>query len=145
MSIYHVLSEATHEDLNQIKTLWTDILNLLDVGQKALLNNAKPVAASPDALVIEFAYDILCERAEEDNLLENTVNDYLEKVIDKRIQLLYITTEEWPKVRQDYIDQMKDKKSEEDSSDKNSEDRDEDKIVAKAVEYFGEEIVEVID
>ena len=145
VSIYHVLSEATHEDLNQIKTLWTDILNLLDVGQKALLNNAKPVAASPDALVIEFAYDILCERAEEDNLLENTVNDYLEKVIDKRIQLLYITTEEWPKVRQDYIDQMKDKKSEEDSSDKKSEDREEEKIVAKAVEYFGEEIVEVID
>ncbi|MDN6162019.1 MAG: DNA polymerase III subunit gamma/tau, partial [Atopostipes sp.] len=76
-SIYNVLAEATHEDLNQIKSLWPDILNLLDVGQKALLNNAKPVAASPDALVIEFAYDILCERAEEDNILENKLNDYL--------------------------------------------------------------------
>lgn len=147
-SIYNVLAEATHEDLNQIKSLWTDLLNLLNVGQKALLNNAKPVAASKDALVIEFAYDILCERAEEDNILENKVNDYLEKVINKRIQLLYITSEEWPKVRKDYIEQMKNEKKEtkdlKESKDHN-ENKDEDEIISKAKEFFGEEMVEVID
>ena len=144
VGIYRVLSEATHEDLDQIKSLWTDILNLLDVGQKALLNNAKPVAASPGALVIEFAYDILCQRAEEDNLLENTVNDYLEKVINKRIQLLYITTEEWPKVRKDYIAQMKKEKDEETNSTEEPKEK-EDPVVSKAVEFFGEEIVEIIE
>ncbi len=144
VGIYRVLSEATHEDLDQIKSLWTDILNLLDVGQKALLNNAKPVAASPSALVIEFAYDILCQRAEEDNLLENTVNDYLEKVINKRIQLLYITTEEWPKVRKDYIAQMKKEKDDETNSTEEPQEK-EDPVVSKAVEFFGEEIVEIIE
>lgn len=144
VGIYRVLSEATHEDLNQIKSLWTDILNLLDVGQKALLNNAKPVAASPNALVIEFAYDILCQRAEEDNLLENKVNDYLEKIINKRIQLLYITTEEWPKVRKDYIAQMKKEKDEETNSPEEAKEK-EDPVVSKAVEFFGEEVVEIIE
>lgn len=142
--IHRVLKEATREDLNKMKSFWSDILNLLDVGQKALLNNAQPVAASPDAMVIEFAYDILCERAAEDNLLENKVNDYLERVINKRIQLFYITTEEWPKVRQDYIDQMKkDKKTEATNSEPTEQD--ENQIVTKAVELFGEDIVEIID
>lgn len=140
-SIYKVLAEATHEDLNQIKSLWSDLLNLLDVGQKALLNNAKPVAASPNALVIEFAYDILCERAEEDNILENKLNNYLEKVINKRIELFYITTEEWPKLRKDYIKKMK--KQEQKSKTEKTEERKE--IVSKAVEYFGAETVEVLD
>lgn len=142
--IYRVLAGATHEDLNKMKSFWSDILNLLDVGQKALLNNAQPVAASPDAMVIEFAYDILCERAAEDNLLENKVNDYLEKVINKRIQLLYITTEEWPKVRQDYIAQMNNEKKAE-TPDSEPAAQEEDQIVTKAVEFFGEDIVEVID
>lgn len=140
-NIYKVLAEATHKDLNQIKSLWSDLLNLLDVGQKALLNNAKPVAASPNALVIEFAYDILCERAEEDNILENKLNNYLEKVINKRIELFYITTEEWPKLRKDYIGKMKKEKK-----NKNIEkDEEKEEVVSKAVEYFGEETVEVLD
>ena len=144
VGIYRVLEKATHEDLNQIKSLWSDILNLLDVGQKALLNNAKPVAASPDAIVIEFAYDILCQRAEEDNLLENTVNDYLEKVINKRVKLLYITTEEWPKVRQDYIDQMKQEKEAETTTNEDSAEE-QDPVVSKAIEFFGEDLVEIIE
>ncbi len=142
-NVYRVLSEATHEDLNQIKSIWIDILDVLEVGQKALFNNAKPVAASPDSLVIEFAYDILCERAQEDNLLQETVNTYLERVINKRIQFVYITSEEWPKVRKDYIDQMQKERVQENTD--TDEPEAEDEIVAKAVEFFGKELVEVVE
>lgn len=143
-SVYKVLAEATHEDLNQISSLWKDILDVLEVGQKALLNNAKAVAASPDAVVIEFAYDILCERAQEDNLLQQTVNNYLEKVIHKRMELVYITSEEWPKVRKDYIAQMNKDKSKKSTSEEEKVEA-EDEIVSKAVEFFGEELVEIIE
>lgn len=143
-NVYRVLGEATHDDLNKIKSHWTDILDVLEVGQKALLNNAKPVAASPDSLVIEFAYDILCERAQEDNVLQQTVNNYLEKVINKRVQLVYITSEEWPKVRKDYIEQMKKEKTKESTSEEEPVEKEEE-IVSKAVEFFGEDIVEVLD
>src|SRR5699024_3508903 len=75
-SVYRVLSEANHDDLRELKSVWVDILDVLDVGQKALMNNSEPVAASPDALVVKFDYDILCERAQEDELLHDTINDY---------------------------------------------------------------------
>src|SRR5699024_611321 len=99
--------------------------------------NSEPVAASPDALVVKFDYDILCERAQEDKLLHDTVNNYLEKIINKRIQLVCITSEEWPKARQDYIDRMnhkeknKDSKIEEDTE--NQAEKKENEVVSKAV------------
>ncbi len=147
-SVYRVLGEATHEDLREIKSVWVDVLDILDVGEKALLNNSEPVAASPNALVCKFEYDILCEKAQNDNELQTKVNDYLEKIINKRVQLVCITSKEWPEVRQDYIKQMKntEKESGESASDsKQEESEPEDEVVAKAVEFFGENIVEVID
>jgi len=149
-AVYKVLSEATHEDLREIKSVWVDVLDVLEVGQKALLNNSEPVAASPEALVIKFQYGILCERAQADETLHQTVNDYLEKVINKRIDLVYVTSQEWPEVRQDYINQMKEKDtSDNDETNENSKDqpseKKEDEVVSKAVEFFGEDVVEIID
>lgn len=148
-SVYNVLSEATHQDLNEIKSVWVDVLDILDVGQKALLNNSEPVAASPNALVAKFDYDILCERAQGDAQLHEKINNYLEKVINRSVQLVCITSEEWPKVRQDYIDQMKKDEQKEtssnDSSGETKEEEAEDPVVSKAVEFFGEEVVEVIE
>lgn len=114
-SVYKVLGEATHEDLRELKSVWVDVLDILDVGQKALMNNSEPVAASPEALVVKFDYDILCERAQEDTVLHETINDYLEKIINRRIEMICITSEEWPKARQDYINQMKNKTKKTDS------------------------------
>ena len=150
-SVYKVLGEATHEDLRELKSVWVDVLDILDVGQKALMNNSEPVAASPDALVVKFDYDILCERAQEDTLLHETINDYLEKIIDRRIQLVCITSEEWPKARQDYIDRMKnndkqtDAEASADESEQKTEEKKENEVVSKAVEIFGEDFVEIVD
>ena len=38
-------------------------MNMLNVTQRAMMQVAKPVAASPDGIVIGFEYDILCQRA----------------------------------------------------------------------------------
>lgn len=145
-AIYKVLEEAAHNDLNEIKSVWVDVLDILEVGQKALLNNSEPVAASPESLVIKFQYGILCERAQEDTALHETVNNYLEKIINKRIELVCVTNEEWPKVRQDYIDQMKSKETKTESDNKEeSAENEPDEVVAKAVEFFGEDVVEIIE
>ena len=147
--IYQVLAEATHNDLRDIKSVWTDVLDILDVGQKALLNNSEPVAASPTSLVVKFEYGILCERAQEDEELQEKMNNYLEKIIQKRIQLVPVTSKEWPELRQDYINQMKNPKklsdTDDGSEDATPEPTEEDEIVTKAVEFFGENIVEVIE
>ena len=149
IQIYQVLAEATHNDLRDIKSVWGDILDVLDVGQKALLNNSEPVAASPTSLVVKFEYGILCERAQEDTDLQEKMNNYLDKVIQKRIQLVPVTSKEWPELRQDYINQMKnptiESGAEEDSEDATPQPTEEDEIVSKAVAFFGENIVEVIE
>ena len=148
-SVYKVLAEATHEDLREMKSVWVDILDVLDVGQKALMNNSEPVAASPTSLVVKFDYDILCERAQEDTVLHETINNYLDKIINKRIQLVCITSEEWPKARQDYIDRMNQTEKNKDLNTKetteNQEKKEENEVVSKAVEMFGEDIVEIVD
>lgn len=146
-SVYKVLSEATHDDLRQIKSVWVDVLDVLDVGQKALMNNSRPIAASPDSLVVQFDYDILCERAQADEVLHETVNNYLEKIINKRVQLVCITSEEWPKVRQDYVAQMDSNKDSQQPDKTESGDivKEEDAVISKAVEMFGEDVVDVID
>lgn len=147
--VYKVLSEATHEDLREIKSVWVDVLDILEVGQKALMNNSEPVAASPTSLVVKFDYGILCERAQEDTELHETVNNYLEKVIHKRIQLVCVTSQEWPELRKDYIKQMKNSSSdsnpENESGNSPKENKKEDEVISKAVEFFGEDIVEIID
>lgn len=146
-SVYRVLREATHEDLRTIKSVWVDVLDILDVSEKALLNNSEPVAASPNSLVCKFEYDILCEKAQNDMELQDKVNDYLERVINKRVQLVCITSKEWPEVRKDYIKQMS-KDDEADGSDSSADAEkkpEEDEVVTKAVEFFGENLVEVLD
>ena len=147
--IYQVLAEATHNDLREIKSVWVDVLDVLDVGQKALLNNSEPVAASPTSLVVKFEYGILCERAQEDADLQEKMNDYFGKVIQKRIQLVPVTSKEWPELRQDYINQMKNPTSDsdvaEDAEDATPQQTEEDEIVSKAVEFFGENIVEIME
>lgn len=145
-AVYKVLGEATHDDLREVKSVWVDVLDVLEVGQKALLNNSEPVAASPNALVVKFDYGILCERAQNDTELHETVNNYLDKVINKRIQLVCVTTKEWPEVRKDYIAQMnKDNEATEDDGDSEAPAKKEDEVVSKAVEFFGEDAVEVIN
>lgn len=145
-AVYKVLGEATHDDLRQIKSVWVDVLDILEVGQKALLNNSEPVAASPEALVIKFDYGILCERAQEDTELHEVVNNYLEKIINKRVEIVCITSKEWPEVRQDYIEQMnKSDKDATDGEEENAKEEPEDEVVTKAVEIFGENMVEVLD
>lgn len=148
-SVYRVLREATHEDLKTIKSVWVDVLDILDVSEKALLNNSEPVAASPNSLVCKFDYDILCEKAQNDQELQDKVNDYLERVINKRVQLVCITSKEWPEVRQEYIQQMNksDESGETNSESENNKETKQknDEVVTKAVEFFGENLVEVID
>lgn len=147
-TVFNVLAEATHGDLRSIKSVWTDILNVLDVGQKALLNNSEPVAASPTSLVVRFDYGILCERAQNDTMLHDTVNNYLDKVLQRRIRFVCVTTREWPEIRQDYIKQMnaaKQSSGELDEADEEKQEPKEEAVVSKAVEMFGDNFVEVLD
>ncbi|WP_254262124.1 DNA polymerase III subunit gamma/tau, partial [Lactobacillus helveticus] len=68
--VYHVLENATKEDLTTIKNVWPDLQSVLEVSEKALLDVLEPVAASPDQVVMKCKYTLWFENASDGDLLD---------------------------------------------------------------------------
>lgn len=152
--IFTVLEGATKQDLDTIRDLWPDLLNALSTSSRAVTRASKPVAASSKGAVISFQYDILCQKATEDQNLQNEIQSFLEKVSGQMLQLVYVTEAQWPKIRQEFIDQMKQEPVEkqnnyeiveEDQKEQNKQESKENQVVSQAYELFGEEIVTIKD
>lgn len=152
--IFTVLEQATKQDLDTIRDLWPDLLNALSTSSRAVTRASKPVAASPAGAVISFQYDILCQKATEDQELQNEIQHFLEKVSGQMLQLVYVTEAQWPKIRQEFIDQMKQEPAEkqknselvkEDQKEQYEQENEENQVVSHAYELFGEEIVTIKD
>ncbi|MDN6294616.1 MAG: DNA polymerase III subunit gamma/tau, partial [Alkalibacterium sp.] len=147
--VFGILEHATRNDLAKLKDLWPDLINALSTSQKAIMNTSKPVAASPNGLVVTFDYDILCERAANDTILIDAVGDYLEKVIGHRADMATVPSNQWLEVRQAFIDQMKnDGQEETDNQEKEQapkETEEVDAVVSEAVNLFGKENVTITD
>lgn len=152
--IFTVLEQATKQDLDTIRDLWPDLLNALSTSSRAVTRASKPVAASPAGAVISFQYDILCQKATEDQELQNEIQHFLEKVSGQMLQLVYVTEAQWPKIRQEFIDQMKQEPAEkqknselvkEDQKEQYEQENEENQVVSQAYELFGEEIVTIKD
>ncbi|WP_423188585.1 DNA polymerase III subunit gamma/tau [Alkalibacterium sp. f15] len=148
--VFGILEHATRDDLAKLKDVWVDLINALSSSQKAIMNTSKPVAASPQGLVVTFDYDILCERAANDTFLIDAVGDYLEKVIGCRAELATVPSGKWLEVRQAYIDQMKSGPSNEETGEPEEEQvtkeaEEMDAVVSEAVNLFGEENVKIHD
>ncbi|PRY82564.1 DNA polymerase III subunit gamma/tau [Alkalibacterium olivapovliticus] len=143
--VFRILEKATKDDLAKLKDVWPDLIDYLPAGQKAIMKTSKPVAASPNGLVVTFDYDILCERAQNDSFLLDSIGDYLEKVIGHRAELCTVPSEQWPTVRQSFIQRLKKggETVEEDVSAEQESAPEEDAIVTEAIGMFGKEIVTI--
>lgn len=153
--IEEILKSATKDDLQQFKQVWPDLLASLSVTEAALMRSSEPVAASPQGVLIQFEFPILAQKAQADKALQETVIDYLEKVTQKTYTMQFITSDIWPKFRQDFIKKMRaqpkeasEKTSIELVNDDKSEaeaEKENNAIVDEAIQLFGEEIVIVKD
>lgn len=70
--VYHVLENATKEDLNTVKDIWPDLLSTLKVSQRAVMEVLDPVAASHEQIVLKCKYELWFERANQDGDLIST-------------------------------------------------------------------------
>ncbi|TVP91966.1 DNA polymerase III subunit gamma/tau [Alkalibacterium sp.] len=145
--VFTVLEKATKDDLNRLKDVWPDLINYLPAGQKAILKTSKPVAASPHGLVVTFDYDILCERASSDTFLIESIGDYLEKVIGHRAEMCSVPADQWPTVRQAFIQRMKNSSPEETDAapEEEAAETQDDSVVSEAIDIFGKEAVTIKD
>lgn len=155
--VYKVLNEATKDHLLNVKNVWDDLLQMMSVTQRAMLKASEPVAASPNGLVIAFEYEIVCGRAMEDEEMQLAIHNNLSRLVNNYApDMVCITKESWPKLRQSFISQNK-----ETLGDQPNEDRPvsneanhllddvpaaavNNQVVDEAIAMFGEELVEII-
>lgn len=154
--VYKVLNEATRDHLVNVKNVWEDLLQMLSVTQRAMLKASEPVAASSKGIVIAFEYEIVCGRAMEDEELQLAVHNSLSRLVDYAPDMVCITKESWPKIRQSFIHQSKETDAtmgtesaaviepREGLEDHQPEDTTK-QVVNEAIARFGDELVEVIN
>lgn len=102
--LYPILAAATKADLAAVKDIWPDLLSMLTVTKRAMMNISTPVAASPAGVIVSFDYDIMVERAENDAALMTELEVGLKKLMDKQPTICLVQKDMWPKVRKTYLE-----------------------------------------
>lgn len=141
--VHTVLENATKDNLVELRDIWNDLIHSLSTSSRAILNNSKPVAASPEGLVVTFEFPILCEKAEEDAELKQGIMNFLDKVIGARPELVCIPESKWPTIRQNYIKTLNQPNHNQSTEQSKPEEKNE--AVDTAVELFGEENITIKD
>lgn len=134
--IRQVLEKAEKSALQQVQSKWASFLEMLkstDAPAHATIQDSKPAAASPDAVVVAFRYEIHCSL-----FLDNqeTVESILSRTMGEQFTIIPIPAEAWKQVREDYIN-----KQEKDSSEQTE--RKEDLIVEEARKLVGDDLLHV--
>jgi DNA polymerase III subunit gamma/tau len=141
--INEVLKSATKTNLHTIKGRWGDLLEMLAANQMrsqaALLNEAEPVAASDEAVVIKFKYEIHCQMAMENTRFTEIVSGAMNDYTGKRMQVIGVPEDQWLKIRENFISQRGDGASE------GQADASEDPLIAEAKKLFGDELIQIQD
>lgn len=140
--INEILKQATKEDLKAIKSQWGDMLNRLVHNQMrsqaALLNEAEPVAASQNAFIIKFKYEIHCQMAMDNAKFLETLANIMHELLGKRMQIAGIPDEQWQKIREDFLHTQHDGESNEGINQ-----MEEEPLIAEAKKLFGEGLIEI--
>ncbi|WP_243300278.1 DNA polymerase III subunit gamma/tau [Bacillus litorisediminis] len=141
--ITDILKNATKTDIQRLKSCWGELIEYLGNQQKrsqaALLNDAEPVAASSNAFVLKFKYEIHCKMAMDNPDFSSTIRSVLKKLTGNDYEPIGVPEEEWLSIRESFIRKQKEEGHEVD------EDSQEDPLVAEAKRLFGEEIIEIKD
>lgn len=153
--VYQVLNEATRTHLMNVKNVWEDLLQTLSVTQRAMLKASEPVAASPKGIVVAFDYEIVCARATDDEEMQLAFNNNLSRLMDYTPEMVCITRESWPRLRQSFINQNQGSLNHSEPENEmarladeppvTNEHSQENPVVDEAIAMFGEELVEVLD
>ncbi len=140
--VNEVLNNATRKALNRFQQIWPDLINMLTVPQRAIMNVSKPVAASDEGVVIGFQYPYLCQKAIEDQELQDVLTNGLSRLVDQQLNLIFLPNDQWLKIRKDYLNK---RQSKDDSSQASPEENSEQtpEIITKAQELFGKENIDV--
>lgn len=133
--IKQVLDKAEKEALQEVRTNWGQFLEqlkALNAPAHATIQDSKPVAASDQAIVVAFRYEIHCSLFLDHR---KTVESVLAKHIHNQKQILPIPEQKWQKVRSDYVAKQEHKSTQQTET--------ENGLVEAAKKLVGEDLVEI--
>lgn len=138
--VYHVLENATKEDLTAIKNVWPDLQSVLEVSEKALLDVLEPVAASPDQVVMKCKYTLWFENASDGDLLDK-LTDSIEKFAKHSYGIVLVPDDDWLAVRKEFVESHKEELlAKKKQQIENKESKENSEIVNKAKDLFGDAV-----
>ncbi|MEI1419741.1 DNA polymerase III subunit gamma/tau [Bacillus cabrialesii] len=142
--IHEILKEATRPELDQLRNSWGKLLAHLKqqnkVSHAALLNDSEPVAAASAAFVLKFKYEIHCKMvAEDNNGVRTNLEQILESMLGKRMDLIGVPEAQWGKIREEFL---VDHQQENEGSNEPAE---EDPLIAEAKKLVGADLIEIKD
>ncbi|HHU19582.1 MAG TPA: DNA polymerase III subunit gamma/tau [Bacilli bacterium] len=140
--IRDVLAEAEKQHLKDVHSKWPTFMNLLkqqSAPAHAVLQDAKPSAASAERLVIAFRYDIHCSLALDHQQL---IESLLLEVLGRVMSFIPIPEQSWLELRQEYVD--KQRQQAQDQGDPAAQ-TEEDPIIAEARKLVGDDLLEIHD
>ena len=154
--IQEVLKTATKDDLQKIKAGWAQALAPLQKSQTALLNDAEPVAASSNAFVVKFKYDIHCQMVAENREFTTLFTQNLGSNLGTAYEMLCIPEGQWLNLREEFIREngLNQKKQEQSADDIQKTEpfiedatpvASQDPLVMEAENLFGKDFVEVVE
>lgn len=131
--VEQIMNQAKRHYLDELQEAWPEITDFLTNQQRALVNAAHPVAASESGFILAFDYALLAQQAKSDAILLTKMQEAAARILKRDVSIEYISDDEWQKMRQRFIQDMKSKKQQDSD------------IVTKATSLFGNELVEVRD
>jgi len=136
--IHEILKQAKRNDLELVKSRWGDLLDTLKqqnkVSHAALLNDSEPVAASENAFVLKFKYEIHCKMvAENKNQVLSNIESILYSLTGRRLDMVGVPEQEWGKIREDFIREQR----------SDEEQVEEDPLIEEAKKLVGTELIEI--
>lgn len=149
-NIAKVLDEANKEDIQLLKKHWLEVVDYAKKNDKkslvSLLQNSIPVAASEKRVLIQFDEEIHCEIVNRDDEKRTSIENVVRNIINKNVEVVGVPSDQWMRVRTEYINSRKQHDKEENQTPSNEGEEQQDTDVAqKARDLFGEETVHLID
>ncbi|SET13523.1 DNA polymerase-3 subunit gamma/tau [Salinibacillus kushneri] len=140
--IRNVLDQASKTELKNIMNNWASFMDSLKQNSPpayAKLVNSKPRAASNNALVLSFKYEIHCSL-----MLENqeTIEAQLSNYLGKQVAIIPIPEADWQELREEYV---KKQRQQDEGSEETGEETEEDPLVSEARKLVGDDLLEIQD
>lgn len=147
--IAKVLDEANKEDIQLLKEHWQEVIDYAKSNDKkslvSLLQNSIPVAASRKRVLIQFDEEIHCEIVNKDEEKRKNIENVVCNIIDKNVEVVGVPSDQWMRVRSEYINHRKQNEHHSSESTKDNTKEETSDIAQKAKDLFGEDTVNIID